>query len=367
MTIPLRLPKHENQEYNESLTNQENNKVGHIVAWKVERNVAKTRQAKIKIKALQQVGFSVKDIEKTMKDYWNILGIGPHAISGLKPSQDVVLTYGGKPANYKFKASFAQVGPVELELIQSIEGHTIYDDYIAAHGEGANHLQYMVDSLEEMDKHVEIMSRNGFPMLMGGRVGSKIGFAYLDTVSALKTIWEVLRMPDKSFSRHTYPSDGSEVSPAKIKIRAITRIGIVVENLEEVTVSYRDILGIGPWDISEYAFPALHDVTFQGRAVNTKWRAALARVGPVQLELLQPLSGDNLYYDFLRKHGEGIHHLQFMVDDIERTNRIMAAEGFPVLMGGGLLDGGFAFYDTVGPLKIVREAFQPPKGVPHVV
>jgi len=355
----IRLPKHENQEYNKRLTNQENNKVGNIVLWKVERNMAKTRQAKIK--ALHQVGFPVRDIEKTMKDYWNILGIGPHTISGLKPSPDVVLTYGVKPANYKFRASFAQVGPVELELIQSIEGHTIYDDYIAAHGEGANHLQYLVDSLEEMDEHVEILSKKGFPLLMGGRVGNKIGFAYLDTVSALKTIWEVVRMPDKSFSRHIYPSNESEVSPAKIKVRAITRIGIVVENLEEVTVNYQDILGIGPWDISEYASPALHDITYRGEAVNTKWRTALANVGDVQLALLQPVSGDNLYSEFIRKHGEGIHHLQFLVDDIKKTNRIMEAEGFPVLMGGGLLDGGFAYYDTLEPLKIIWEAFQPPK------
>ncbi len=323
--------------------------------------MAKINPAKIKIAALHQVGFPVKDMEKTIKDYWNILGIGPHTITSLKPSHDVVLTYGGKPANYKFKASFAQVGPVELEFIQSTEGHTIYDEYIAAHGEGANHLQYLVDSLEEMDKHVEIMSTKGFSLLMGGHVGNKIGFAYMDTVSALKTIWEAVRMPDEPFGGHTYPSNESEVSPAKIKVKAITKIGIVVKNLEEVTVNYRNILGIGPWDISEYISPALHDITYRGKAVNTKWRAALANVGPVQLELIQTVSGDNLYGDFLQKHGEGIHHLQFLVDDIKKTNRIMEAEGFPVLMGGGLLDGGFAYYDTVEPLKIIWEAFQPPK------
>jgi hypothetical protein len=53
-----------------------------------------------------------------------------------------------------------------------------------------------------------------------------------------------------------------------------------------------------------------------------------------------------------------------MVDDIEETNRIMEAQGFPVLMGGGFLGGGFAFYDTVEPLKVVWEAFQPPKSMP---
>ena len=331
--------------------------------------MAQKSPAKIRITALHQVGIPVKDLEKTVKDYWNILGIGPHAILTLEPPHAYGFTYGGKPANHlKFKASFAQVGPVQFELMQSIEGHTIYDDYIAEHGEGANHLQYLVDSVEEMDKHVEIMSKQGSPLLMGGRFGSNGGFAYIDAVSTLKTVWEPVKMPDEPYGGPTviYPSSESEVSPAKIKVQAITQIGIVVKSLEEVMRNYWNILGIGPWDILEYAPPALHDITYHGKPVNSKWRVAFTNVGPVQLELLQPVSGDNLYSDFIREHGEGIHHVQFLVDDIKETNQIMEAEGFPILMGGEFLDGGFAYYDTVGPLKIIWEAFQPPQAMPSV-
>ena len=180
-------------------------------------------------------------------------------------------------------------------------------------------------------------------------------------------------MPDEPYGGPTaiYPPSESAVSPAKIKVKAITKIGIVVKSLEEVMGNYWNILGIGPWDMLEFKPPALHDVTYHGKPVNPTWRVALVNLkspiknaGQVQLELLQPVSGDNLYSDFICEHGEGIHHLRFLVDDIKETNRIMEAEGFPVLMGGGFLDGGFAYYDTVGPLKIIWEAFQPPKAMP---
>jgi catechol 2,3-dioxygenase-like lactoylglutathione lyase family enzyme len=331
--------------------------------------MAQTSPAKIKITALHQVGLPVKDLKKTMKDYWNILGIGPHVILTIEAPHAYALTYGGKPANYKFKASFAQVGPVEFEMMQSIEGHTIYDDFIKERGEGANHLQYWVDSVEEMDKHVEIMAKQGYPLLMGGRFGSNGGYAYIDTVSALKTIWEPVKMPDEPYGgpAANYPSNESEVSPAKIRVKAITQIGIVVKNLEKVMGNYWNILGIGPWDVLECVPPAFHDITYHGKPVNSKWRVAFTNVGSVQLELLQPVSGLNLYSDFIREKGEGIHHIQYQVDDIKETNRIMEKEGFPVLMGGGLLDGGFAYYDTVGPLKIIWEAFQPPKVMPPML
>jgi catechol 2,3-dioxygenase-like lactoylglutathione lyase family enzyme len=321
-----------------------------------------TIPARIKVTELNQVGLIVRDIEKTVKDYWNILGIGPHIIVTVEPVEGYSMNYRGKPAKFKFKASFCRVGPLELELIQSVEGPNIYEEHLRKQGEGANHLQSLAKSVAEVEKQVETFDGNGFPLLMEGHFGSEVGFAYIDTFRALKTIWETVKMPDNpSGVPVIYPSDPSEPSPAKIKVKAISRIGIVVKNLEEVMNGYRNISDIGPFDTLELKYPGLHDVTYRGRVVNPEWKIASANAGSVQLELIQPVSGENIFNDFMSKHGEGIHHIQFLVDDIEETNRIMETEGFPVLMGGRILDGGFAYYDTSGPLKVIWEAFQKPK------
>ncbi len=319
--------------------------------------MAKTNSSKIKIEALNQVGLIVKDIEKTVKAYWDILGIGPHVIVTVEPVEGYAMTYGGRPAAYKFKASFCQVGAIELELIQSLEGRTLYDDHLRAHGEGANHLQSLAKSVEEVDRNVQILSGSGFPILMGGRYENEIAFAYADTVRDLKTIWEIVKMPaEPSVVPVIYPSSDQETSQARIKVKAINRIGLVVKDLEKVMESYRKILGIGPWEISELSSPELHDVTYQGKAVTPAWKTGVARSGPMELELIQPISGENIYSDFIEKQGEGIHHIQFLVDDLEETNRIMEEDGYNILMAGEHLDGGFAYYDTVAPLKIIWKA-----------
>jgi methylmalonyl-CoA/ethylmalonyl-CoA epimerase len=267
--------------------------------------MAKINPAKIKITPLHQVGLIVKDVDETVKNYWNIFGIGPHVIHTIDPIPGYIMTYRGKPAKYKFKASFCQVGPVELEFLQSLAGPTIYSDYLVQHGEGANHLQYLLGSVEEIDKHVKIMARNGFPVLMGGHFESIVGYAYFDTVSTLKTIWETVKLPEGPFGNPpaTYPASNSEISPAKIKVEAITNIGIVVENMEDVMANYQNIMGISPWDIVEHASPLLHNVIYHGKAIDSSWKTATTNTGHVKLELLQPISGNNIFSDFISKHG----------------------------------------------------------------
>jgi len=99
-------------------------------------------------------------------------------------------------------------------------------------------------------------------------------------------------------------------------------------------------------------------ITYRGQNVQTRWKTGKASAGPAQLELVQPLAGNNIFDEFIRKHGEGIHHLQFLTEDITETNRLMAAEGFNLLMEGQTANGKFSFYDTRETLKIVWEAYE---------
>jgi hypothetical protein len=209
------------------------------------------------------------------------------------------------------------------------------------------------------------MAKKGISSAMGGHFGDNGGFNYLDTVRDLKTIWEPVRMAD-NFSGPTgkYPASDAEVSPAKIKVKAIAQVGIVVKDIEAVMKKYGELLGISPWDVCEVKPPTLHNHTYHGKPGNFTMRVSFAMVGPIELELLQPVSGDNIYSDFIAEHGEAIHHLQFVVDDIDKTTETMKKAGFPTIMAGSFSDGGFAYYDTTEPLKIIWEAFQPPKTKP---
>ena len=51
-----------------------------------------------------------------------------------------------------------------------------------------------------------------------------------------------------------------------------------------------------------------------GRPAEYRMRIALANVGPLRIELIEPLEGDTVYAEFVREHGYGVHHLGLLLD-----------------------------------------------------
>ncbi len=87
-------------------------------------------------------------------------------------------------------------------------------------------------------------------------------------------------------------------------IKEIDHIGIAVRNLEEAMTIYTDILGLeceGTEKIDEQ-----------------KIIVATILVGGIKVELLQPTHPDGPIGKFIKKRGEGIHHIAFRVDNIDK-------------------------------------------------
>ncbi len=76
-------------------------------------------------------------------------------------------------------------------------------------------------------------------------------------------------------------------------------------------------------------------------------RIAIAKLSPtVEFELIQPLSGETIYDEFLEARGEGIHHLGFFVQDIRARVEAMQQMGIAVLQSGQRPGGKWAYMDT---------------------
>ena len=80
----------------------------------------------------------------------------------------------------------------------------------------------------------------------------------------------------------------------------------------------------------------------------------------LDVEFISPVEGDSIYRDFLNKNGEGIHHIAFMVDDLDAETDKLVARGIPVITSVKRSTGrGFAYFDfgdclieLVGPVKV---------------
>jgi methylmalonyl-CoA epimerase len=102
--------------------------------------------------------------------------------------------------------------------------------------------------------------------------------------------------------------------------RRIDHVAIIVRNIEQALVFYRDTLGITPSEIKEVP-------TEQVRI------AFLPMGGPdgSEIELIEPTTHNSSLTRFLEKRGEGLHHICLEVADIDAALAEMQEKGVPVL------------------------------------
>jgi hypothetical protein len=63
-------------------------------------------------------------------------------------------------------------------------------------------------------------------------------------------------------------------------------------------------------------------------------------MGAVELELIQPIEGESIYFDFLREHGPGLHHIRFNIPELQPIVDYLTQNKFEVSqMGSGLRPG----------------------------
>jgi methylmalonyl-CoA epimerase len=102
-----------------------------------------------------------------------------------------------------------------------------------------------------------------------------------------------------------------------IRITGLAHVGVAVRSLEEAIAVWRDRLG----------FTLADTVTVE----SMKLRLAFLQAGGCEIELLEPTSPDSTVSKFLEKRGEGIHHVSFHVDDIEKALAEAEAAGLELI------------------------------------
>ncbi len=124
-------------------------------------------------------------------------------------------------------------------------------------------------------------------------------------------------------------------SGSVVELKRPVQIGIVVRDLDRATRLLTSLFGIGPFRFIEWPNRPDSKYYYRGKEERIKVRQAFAQVGPLELELIQPLEGErNAYRDFLEQKGGGIHHILFETDDMDHIVDVLAQENVGVLQSG---------------------------------
>lgn len=151
----------------------------------------------------------------------------------------------------------------------------------------------------------------------------------------------------------------AEAAIPRFKLEQLEQVGMVVKDLQKSMESMWNNFGIGPWNVYVYPPSALRETAHRGKPGNFGMQVARAKTAVIEFELIQPLGGDSDYRDFLTEHGDGIHHLGWLiVPNLAQTIKDMEKAGFPCLMSGRTYRSRFAYFDTTGTLGTKLEGYQ---------
>lgn len=139
-----------------------------------------------------QIGVVVRDIEQSMAALTAVFGIGPFRVVDCPlPERQHQQFYRGRPVHFRTRQAFADLGSVELELIQPLEGQTIWSDFLAERGPGIHHIRFNIPDEQELSAYLQGKGIGKTQEGAGIRQGSY--WANYDTEKLIGFVVEILQ------------------------------------------------------------------------------------------------------------------------------------------------------------------------------
>ena len=110
-----------------------------------------TDSSNIALPALDHLGVVVEDIDKTKEFLSRVLGLGPWQVIDYAPTKDELFV--GEP--FRLRIAVAGLASLVLELVQPMEGNSIWSEFLKSKGEGLHHIAFTVPNLDEMVQKME--------------------------------------------------------------------------------------------------------------------------------------------------------------------------------------------------------------------
>jgi Glyoxalase/Bleomycin resistance protein/Dioxygenase superfamily len=133
------------------------------------------------------------------------------------------------------------------------------------------------------------------------------------------------------------------------RLPGLFHVGWVVRDCAAAQEELSARLGAGPFrGAGEEA--RFDQALVHGKPTSFALRIAFGALGGVLLELLEPLDDRSPHAEFLASHGEGLHHMAFLVTDFDE--QLAAVRG-----AGGSLPPADLLIDGTGPGNPIRWAY----------
>ncbi|MFW9865750.1 MAG: VOC family protein [Candidatus Thorarchaeota archaeon] len=122
----------------------------------------------------------------------------------------------------------------------------------------------------------------------------------------------------------------------------IHHIGFVYRDGEEAVKQFKSLFGIEKFNRFDYVIV----------------KVARSMLGRLQIDLIEPQDKNSIFYKFLEEGHVGLHHIGYLVYDIDEKIKEWDSKGFKQVNKGIILTAKFVYYDTTDILGHIIEFLQ---------
>lgn len=138
----------------------------------------------------------------------------------------------------------------------------------------------------------------------------------------------------------------------------ITQLGILVHDIETTVKVYADFFGVETpqWFWTDGV--EIAQTQFRGGPSEARAKLAFFDMGSLQLELIEPDHTPSTWRESLDEHGEGPHHIAFVVEGMKDKIAVLERNNMALLQKGEYTGGRYAYMDATKDLKIILELLE---------
>ena len=122
----------------------------------------------------------------------------------------------------------------------------------------------------------------------------------------------------------------------------IHHIGFVYRNGEEAVNKFKSLFGIEKFNRIDMGVV----------------KVARSMIGKLQIDLIEPQDRNSIFYKFLEDGNVGLHHIGFLVENIDEKIKEWDSKGFKQVLGGIISPAKFVYFDTTDIFGHIIEFLQ---------
>ncbi len=122
----------------------------------------------------------------------------------------------------------------------------------------------------------------------------------------------------------------------------IHHIGFVYKDGEEAVKKFKSLFGIEQFNQIDMGIV----------------KVARSMIGKLQIDLIEPQDSKSIFHTFLEKGNIGLHHIGYLVENIDEKIKEWDSKGLKQVLGGIISTAKFVYFDTTDILGHIIEFLQ---------